>query len=399
MNKKYFTYDDLIKYFHNSITPPSENKLGIEYEIFCFHKDSLKRLDYYSNPGIKNSIEYFVHQGFTPTYEGNILIGAESNDFYITLEPGGQFEASFAPCKTIREFEKLLNSYLFHLHEIEKSYPIIFVASGVDPISKPDEVPWMPKERYQIMQKYLANKGSLGHLMMKQSAAIQVNIDYNSEIDAVNKYNRVIDLYNPLMHLFSNSSIYENKIQDTLNFREIIWQNTDLKRCGITLGNKSITSFNDYINTALDIPMILICKNNRFIEITKHLTFNEFMAKGYESYDADINDWKLHLNMLYPHVRFNNKTLEIRLFDSQKPEILLAITAVTQALFYGEENNKEKLSAKDIVLESQKKLSPEERTYLKPLPTLLKKTSAESAREYFIQKKNVHDFIHTLKVL
>ena len=98
-------------------------------------------------------------------------------------------------------------------------------------------------------------------------------------------------------------------------YYEASWQNTDPERCGITLGNKPISSFNDYINAALKIPMMLLYKNNRFIEITKRLTFGEFMEQGYEGYQGDLNDLKLHLNMLYPHVRFNNNTLEIRLFD------------------------------------------------------------------------------------
>ncbi len=395
-------YTDLQKHFHNSIVPPSENKIGIEYEIICLDKKTLKRLDYDSKPGIKNILEYFVSLGFEPKYEEHLLIGASRDDFYMTLEPGGQLEASFAPYKTIKEIKKALDTYVGILKEIEDTYSIVFIACGVDPLNALADVPWMPKDRYRIMQKYLAPKGSMGHMMMKQSAAIQVNIDYNSEEDALRKHNMILNLSQPLMHMFANSSIYTGTIQNTLNFRETIWQNTDPERCGISLHhNAPLNSFQDYIDAALKIPMILLYKNSRFIEITHRLSFEEFIDKGYSGYTATIDDWKLHLNMLYPHLRFNFKTLEIRLFDCNKPDVVLAIGALIKGLVYNNKKIEKKMSAQEIVDFAKKELSTSEAFYLSPLEKFLetKKTCAEEANDRFIHLKNMHEFINSLKVL
>ena len=58
---------------------------------------------------------------------------------------------------------------------------------GVEPNLGLDDFPWMPKATLQIMKKYMKKVGTLGHHMMKRTCTNQVNIDYSSEEDMVNK--------------------------------------------------------------------------------------------------------------------------------------------------------------------------------------------------------------------
>ena len=52
-----------------------------------------------------------------------------------------------------------------------------------------DEIEILNKNRYKIMNNYLpyCQKGELCPKMMRQSAGIQINIDYKDNIDAYNK--------------------------------------------------------------------------------------------------------------------------------------------------------------------------------------------------------------------
>jgi hypothetical protein len=55
---------------------------------------------------------------------------------------------------------------------------------GMNPFYAPDQIPWMPKPRYQIMRDYLPTRADLGTSMMKTTCTVQGNYDYTSESDA-----------------------------------------------------------------------------------------------------------------------------------------------------------------------------------------------------------------------
>ena len=52
-----------------------------------------------------------------------------------------------------------------------------FLTLGFDPTSAPEDVPIMPKNRYDIMRAYMPTKGTLGLDMMLRSCTIQVRRD------------------------------------------------------------------------------------------------------------------------------------------------------------------------------------------------------------------------------
>ena len=64
----------------------------------------------------------------------------------------------------------------------------------MEPSLSIDELPWMPKQRYSIMKKYMPKVGTLGHHMMKRTCTNQVNLDYHSEEDMIIKYRLMLNL-------------------------------------------------------------------------------------------------------------------------------------------------------------------------------------------------------------
>ena len=291
--------------------------------------------------------------------------------FRSTIEPGGQLEASFSPCRTVGELATKLSSYLKLLKEAE-SLGIIFIAAGVDPVNSFDTVPWMPKQRYRVMRSYWEKKPGLSLYMMKQTAAIQVSIDYNSEADAIRKIKSAIILSDILSSFFGNSPIYDQAYRYTNSFRKKIWCKTDKERSGVPAGcGNPINSFADYVNYALNIPMIFLFREEKYHELKKRVTFRSFLEEGYEGTYPDFTDWILHLNTIFSLVRFNNTTVEIRPFDSNRPDILLAITALVEGLFYSTTSYDHLVIPEELVAAARENLSGEEAEYLAPLDLLI----------------------------
>jgi len=370
--KKKLDINDLIDNCRRSIVPPEENRLGAEYEIICLHKDSFARLDYQGKPGIKELLEFMAEQpGFRRTEEDGLLTGLKHDDFTITIEPGGQLEASFSPCRTVGELALKLDHYLGLLKDAG-SLGIIFIASGVDPVNSFDAVPWMPKQRYRVMRSYWEKKPGLSLYMMKQTAAIQVSIDYNSEEDAIRKIKNAIILSDILSSFFGNSPVYDSAYRYTNSFRKKIWCKTDKERSGVPAGcGNPINSFADYVNYALNIPMIFLFRGGQYHGLEERVTFRTFLEAGYEGIYPDLKDWILHLNTIFSLVRFNNTTLEIRPFDSNQPDILLAITALVEGLFYNTISYDHLMIPEDLIAAARKNLTGEEAEYLAPLDSLI----------------------------
>ena len=100
---------DLIKYFENGIKNTSEIKIGTEHEKFIYHKSDLSLVSYSGDVSIKSIFDDFIKDGWTPVKENENIIALNKDLASITLEPGGQFELSGAPLKTIHETCKEIN--------------------------------------------------------------------------------------------------------------------------------------------------------------------------------------------------------------------------------------------------------------------------------------------------
>ena len=72
----------------------------------------------------------------------------------------------------------------------------------------------------------------MGQRMMKQTATVQVNLDFESEADAMQKM-RVATGIGPILNaLFANSPISDGKPNGYLSYRGHIWTDTDNRPLG-----------------------------------------------------------------------------------------------------------------------------------------------------------------------
>ena len=196
----------IIDYFNSGIKADKDFKIGIEHEKFLFDLNTNKRINY------KKILEMFAaltEFGWAPIKEKNNIIGLSKEGRNITLEPGNQIELSGAKLNNIHEACAESQDYLFELKQVAKKLDIKIVSAGFDPISKLNEIPNNPKQRYELMTKDMPQGGQLSLDMMYRTCGTQLNIDYNSEEDFVKKFKVVNALVPISIALFANSSVVE----------------------------------------------------------------------------------------------------------------------------------------------------------------------------------------------
>ena len=267
-------------------------------------------------------------------YEKDYILGLNTDQGIISLEPGSQIELSTFPEKNIHDIVSRLNYYNRVTAELGDELGIHFIGYGIQPVSTFKNIDLIPKGRYSIMNTYLPPIGSLTRVMMRETAGIQVCIDYESEEDAAKKLKIALGISPVITAMFANSPIRNGKETGFKSFRAHSWLNNDKSRCGLI--SKKIFNeefgFSDYVDILLDLPMVFLKKDDKWINM-KGLTFREYIKNGYNDYKATIDDWFLHMSSFFPDVRLKN-FLELRNCDCQRSDLLYAIPALWKGIMY-----------------------------------------------------------------
>ena len=331
---------ELIDYFFRGIKDKKNLKIGVEHEKFVLNKKNFTSLTYDESNGIKDILLEFTKNGWTPKFDGNnnIIIALERFGESITLEPGGQIELSGAQLNNIHQTCTETTRHLKELKKIGDDFNFILLGLGVEPSLSLDELPWMPKQRYKIMKKYMPKVGTLGHHMMKRTCTNQVNLDFYSENDMTKKYRLMLNLEGIATAIFANSPFDRKNISKYKSLRSHFWHHTDKDRTGLLpfVFNKSFT-FENYVDYALDVPMYFIVRNDEYIDMTKY-TFRQFLKEETDleiKTEPTINDWVDHLSTLFPQVRLK-QFLEIRSMDACSWDLICSQPAFWIGLLYNE---------------------------------------------------------------
>ena len=352
--------DDLTEYFFRGIKCKNNLKIGVEHEKFILNTNTLKPLSYEEHNGIKEILEKLTTIGWMPLYDDNkqTIIALKRGKEAITLEPGGQIELSGAPLDNIHETCEETTNHLKELTKIGNELNFILLGMGVEPNLSLDDIPWMPKQRYGIMKKYMTKVGTLGHHMMKRTCTNQVNIDYSSEVDMIEKLRLMFNLESIATAMFANSPFDQGKISKYKSLRSHFWHHTDPDRTGLLpfVFEKGF-SFEKYTDYALSVPMYFINRNHHYIDMTKY-TFKEYLDENSNNQDDAIllKDWEDHLTTLFPQVRLK-QYIEIRSMDACSWDLICSQPAFWIGILYDDE-------IMDNVKEITESWTQEDREYL-----------------------------------
>ena len=327
---------DLVAYLSRGVKPREGWGIGAEMEKLVVDADTGRTASY---PRIRALLESLLTEGgWSGIYEGPHLIALQDASSSVTLEPGGQLELSGALCADIHCCQQGFSRHIDGIIRAGRTLGLRFLGLGVQPFSRLEEIGWVPKARYDIMGPYMQRTGDMGQRMMKQSAGLQVNLDYSSEEDCFRKLRLALHL-SPLFYaLFANSPLMDGKPSGFLSTRGEIWARTDADRSGLVprLLQPGAT-FDDYADYALDVPMYFIIRAGQYVDLTRErFTFRRYLTDGFGPHRATLGDWDLHLSTLFPEARLRPQ-IEIRSADSLPSRMTLAVAALVKGLFYDDQ--------------------------------------------------------------
>ncbi|MGU3456613.1 glutamate--cysteine ligase [Brevundimonas sp. M1A4_2e] len=333
--------DQLIHAMSKGEKPKDQWRIGAEHEKFGFDKSTLRRPAYEGPGGIKAMLDGLTRFGWTPVLEGDHVIAlerknAEGFSASISLEPGGQFELSGAPLKDIHDICNETGQHLMEVKQVADQLNLGFLGLGFDPLWRREDIPVMPKGRYDVMRAYMPKKGKLGLDMMLRTCTIQANLDFDSEADMVMKFRTSLALQPIATALFANSPFTEGRPNGFVSARANVWTDTDPDRTGmLDFVFEDGFGYERYADYALDAPMYFAKRGETYVDLSGQ-SFRAFMDGKLDALPGDratVQDWADHLTTLFPEVRLK-QYLEMRGADGGPWSRICALPALWAGILY-----------------------------------------------------------------
>jgi glutamate--cysteine ligase len=196
---------------------------------------------------------------------------------------------------------------------------VALVCRGMDPETPSHEAELrLRTPRYTRMAAHLERIGPWGRRMMRQSAAIHVNLDLGPtpgiRWDVANR------MVPPLTALFANSSRAGGRDTGHRSFRAHQWRHLDPSRTGCFLPDPNPPA--RYLEFALDA--------SDFLHPGVDGAAPPFRDRAHE---VDEEEWRLHLTTLFPEVRPRGY-LELRCFDALPPRWATVPAVIVGGVLY-----------------------------------------------------------------
>jgi len=330
-------HEQLAEYMAEGCKPREDWRIGTEHEKFGYCKDTLNPLPYAGERSIQAVLEGLRDSfGWSPVTEGGLLIGLEKDGANVSLEPGGALELSGAPLETIHETCDEVNEHLREVKDIADKIGVRFIGLGAAPVWQHEEMPLMPKGRYKLMDAYMGKVGTMGRTMMRRTCTVQVNLDFGSEADMVQKMRVAIALQPVATALFANSPFFEGKINGHKSWRSRVWRDLDPDRTGmVPFVFEDGFGFEAWVQYALDVPMYFVYRDGVYIDALGQ-SFRDFLKGELPALPGEkptLSDWADHLTTLFPEARVK-KYIEMRGADGGPWRRLCALPAFWVGLMY-----------------------------------------------------------------
>jgi len=202
---------------------------------------------------------------------------------------------------------------------------IELLTSGVDPHNDIGVVPLqLRRERYTGMTTFFESIGPSGVRMMRQTAALQINVERGE--DPLDRWLLLNAITPVVTALFSNSTSYAGKRTNHASFRAHLWRTLDDSRTGIPYNEQD--PIRKYMDFALDAYAMRSGDGKR-----PYQTFREWMVSA----KVGMEEWDFHLSTLFPEVR-PKQYFELRSADTIDPQWLAAPVLFVTALVYDRES-------------------------------------------------------------
>ena len=333
----------LVEWLAKGEKPAADWRIGTEHEKFLFHRDSLRPVAYDGDSGVEAMLHALckvIGDKATPIIEKGKIIGLKDGDGgSVSLEPGGQLELSGAPLSNLHQTCAETGRHLRHMRAVSSALGVGMLGIGFQPKWRRDDISWMPKGRYQIMQNQMPKVGTMGLDMMLRSCTVQVNLDYADEADMRRKFRTSLALQPIATALFANSPFKDGKPSGWLSGRAHVWTDTDNARCGVpSCVFDPHFGYEQWIDYILDVPMYFLHRGEDYVDVAGK-SFRDYLAgtlAGFEGEPPQMADFEDHITTAFPEVRLK-QYLEMRGADSGSWANICALPAYWVGLLYCDE--------------------------------------------------------------
>src|SRR5210317_1453087 len=335
------SFDQLALLLEKGNKPKSDWRIGTEHEKFGYCKETLAPLPYEGERSVLSILQGLRDQfNWAPVEENGYLIGLSKGGANVSLEPGGALELSGAPLETIHETCDEVNVHLKEVKDIADEIGVGFIGLGAAPTWMHEEMPLMPKGRYKLMDAYMGKVGTMGRTMMRRTSTVQVNLDYSSEADMIQKLRVGIALQPVAVALFANSPFFEGQPNGHKSWRSRVWRDTDNARAGmIPFVFDDDFGFERWVEYALDVPMYFVYRDGKYIDALGQ-SFRDFLDGKLPALPGEkptLSDWADHLTTAFPEARIK-KYIEMRGADGGPWRRLCALPAFWVGLCYEQDS-------------------------------------------------------------
>jgi glutamate--cysteine ligase len=202
---------------------------------------------------------------------------------------------------------------------------IELIARGVDPYNDIDAVPLqLHRDRYTNMTRYFDSIGPSGVRMMRQTAALQINLERGD--DPKFRWRLLNSLAPIVVALFANSREYARRPTEWASYRARLWRTLDTSRTGIVYDETGHVE--RYLSFALDAIYMRGADDG-----SAYRAFRERIREP----GIEMEDWLFHLSTLFPEVR-PKEFFELRSADTIEPDALATPVAFVTGLVYDDES-------------------------------------------------------------
>lgn len=320
--------DDIRQRFFSPMTPGLPRAVGVELEVIPVYAST--RLPALPKGGGDGSTTAVLSRlarmmGWIEEPAGNDPPSWRLADgTSITFEPGGQIEISSAPHPTASSVVRATRSLMTTIRAAMTSAGVELLACGVDPHNGIEAVPLqLERDRYTRMTRYFDSIGPSGVRMMRQTAALQINVERGTA--PALRWNLLNALAPYIVALFSNSRAYAGKPTGYASYRAHLWRTLDRSRTGLPCDPADPAV--RYLAFALDALAMRSSDGGR-----PWLSFRDWILTE----DPDEDEWIFHLSTLFPEIR-PREFFEIRSADAIDDDWLAAPVAFITGLVYDDE--------------------------------------------------------------
>ncbi len=330
-------HEQLAEYLAAGCKPREDWRIGTEHEKFGYSKNTHLPLPYDGPCSIRAMLEGLRDRfGWAPVMEGGHIIGLERDGANVSLEPGGQLELSGAPLENIHQTCDEVNAHLREVQEVADTIGAGFIGLGAAPEWTHEQMPLMPKGRYKLMDAYMGRVGTHGRQMMRRTCTVQVNLDFASEADMVQKLRVALALQPVATALFANSPFFEGQPNGHKSWRSRIWRSLDDARTGmLPFVFEDGMGFERWVQWVLDVPMYFVYRDGKYVDALGQ-SFRDFLKGKLPALPGEkptLSDWADHLTTVFPEARVK-RFIEMRGADGGPWRRLCALPAFWVGLTY-----------------------------------------------------------------